>query len=391
MTTHVCTGIDVGTHHVKVVIAQLLNDSPLPRIIGTGISESRGLRHGYIINSDEVTQSVQQAVRQAEKKAGITVKEAFISIGGIGLESIRSKASCSISKGDDEISEDDLQRVVESCEQQIPSPRTQNRRIIHQIPICYRVDNERILGNPLGMKGLKLEADTLFITAFEPHVNDLVDAIENIDIEVIDVMASPLAAGLVTLSKSQKVAGCVLANIGAETVSIVVFENNVPISLETFSIGSSDVTNDIALGLKISLEEAQRIKHGEKHATSISQRKLNEIISARLSDIFELIDAHLKKIHRNQLLPAGAIITGGGSALPEIAERAKTSLELPARVGTIGSSQTSSHEITQATWAVAYGLTVFGFSSEAKLSHGPYSGIKRAWKLFIRWIKQFLP
>ena len=165
---------------------------------------------------------------------------------------------------------------------------------------------------------------TLLVTSLEQHLNDLVSAIENTGILVDDVMASPLAASLVMLSKTQKRAGCVLANIGAETVSIAVFENSIPISLKVFPLGSGDITNDIAIGLKIPLEEAERVKRGFTSNTNISKRKLDEIISARLSDMFGLIEAHLKSIKRNGLLPAGIIITGGGSGIADIEDLAKS-------------------------------------------------------------------
>jgi len=154
-----------------------------------------------------------------------------------------------------------------------------------------------VLGKPQGMRGTKLEVESLFITTFEQHLNDLVTAIENTGIAVEDIMASSLAASFVMLTKAQKRAGCVLANIGAETVSIVVFENSTPISIKVFPLGSNDITNDIALGLKIPLEEAEKIKRGGMSSANYSKRKLDEIIAARLTDIFELIQAHLKRFN----------------------------------------------------------------------------------------------
>jgi cell division protein FtsA len=204
-------------------------------------------------------------------------------------------------------------------------------------------------------------------------------------------MAAPIAAGFVTLTKSQKVAGCVLANIGAETVSIAVFENNIPTSLEVFPIGSTDITNDIALGLKVPLEEAEQIKIGVITGSSYPRKKLEEIIAARLSDIFELIEAHLKKIGRNGLLPAGIIITGGGSGLTSIDTLAKVYLKLPSRIGTL-SHLDSKSSFKDATWAVAYGLCIWGLHSD----EGPNIDntsvfFKNTWKKILQTIKQFLP
>ncbi len=231
------------------------------------------------------------------------------------------------------------------------------------------------------------EVESLFITAFEQHLNDLVAAIESIGIIVDDVMASPLAGSLVMLSKAQKRAGCVLANIGAETVSIVVFENNTPISLKVFPIGSNDITNDIALGLKIPLEEAEKIKRGAITNTTYSKRRLDEIVSARLTDIFELIDAHLKKIKRDGLLPAGVIITGGGSGIATVQDLARASLRLPSKIATLDPGQNG--KVRDASWAVSYGLCIWGMTGSEE-----ESGIniaKKTGSTLLNWFKQFLP
>jgi cell division protein FtsA len=196
---------------------------------------------------------------------------------------------------------------------------------------------------------------------------------------------------MVTLNKTQKIAGCILANIGAETVSIAVFENNIPSSLEVFPIGSTDITNDIALGLRVPLEEAEQIKIGAITGSSFPRKKLEEIISARLSDIFELIEAHLRKIGRNGLLPAGIIITGGGSGLNSLDILAKAALKLPSKIGTIGALDGKS-SFKDATWAVAYGLCLWGIHAE----EGPeldtsVEFMKNSWRGLARWFKQFLP
>jgi len=213
---------------------------------------------------------------------------------------------------------------------------------------------------------------------------------------VIDVVASPIAASFVTLSKSQKIAGCVLANIGAETVSIVVFENNIPISLEVFGLGGSDITNDIALGLKISLEEAESIKLGGITATSYSKKKLEEIVSARLGDIFDLIEVHLKKIDRSGLLPAGIIITGGSSSVGLIEDLARSYLRLPARIASLNigdglsPNKAGKFQIKNSSWSVAYGLCVIGnLPDEEGLGLKKHSQnlFKSLWQV----LKQFLP
>ena len=389
MADRIITGIDVGTYQVKVVIVRVTKNKgerSLPQIIGTGYAESRGLRNGYIINDTDVIRSVRSAVVQAEKAAGVEVKRAYVAMGGIGIDEITSRGEVITSRADSEITNVDLEKAMQDSEERILE-HIPNRKILHAIPLSYRIDGELVLGKPKGMRGTKLEVESLFITTFEQHLNDLVTAIENTGIAVEDIMASSLAASFVMLTKAQKRAGCVLANIGAETVSIVVFENSTPISMKVFPLGSNDITNDIALGLKIPLEEAEKIKRGSMSSANYSKRKLDEIITARLTDIFELIQAHLKKIQRDGLLPAGIIITGGGSGVATIQDIARAALKLPSRIATLDPGQNG--KIRDASWAVSYGLCMWGASDEEE---GNTVGIARKTKnSVLQWFSQFLP
>ena len=390
MRDRTIVGIDIGTYQVKVVVVKQSGkkspQAPLPQIIGTGYAESRGLRNGYIINEADVSRSVQAAVKQAEKASGIEIKKAYVSIGSIGLDEVFSHGEVITSRADSEITQADLDKAMQDSEERVQE-HIPNRKILHAIPLSFSVDNEPVMGRPHGLKGTKLEVESLFITTYEQHLHDLVNAIENVGIVVEDVMAAPLAASFVMLTKAQKRAGCVLANIGAETVSIAVFENSTPVSLKVFPIGSNDITNDIALGLKITLEEAEKIKRGGMSSTNYSKKKLDDIIAARLSDIFELIDAHLKKIKRDGLLPAGIILTGGGSGLASIQDLAKASLKLPSKAASLDPGQNG--KIRDASWAVAYGLCMWG-ASDIEESSG-LGMAKKAQNSLLSWLSQFLP
>jgi len=382
----IAVGIDIGTYQIKVVVAELLKEKnkTMPRIIGRGISESKGMRHGYIINQNDVIKSLEKAVNQAERSSGVKIRKAYVSIGGISLEGITSTGSTIVTKGDYEVTEIDVQKVVDSSENNI---QLLNKKIIHTIPIQFKLDDKKILGRPTGMKGKKLEVQTLFITYLRQHLEDLIQAVEAIGIEVEDIIAAPIASSIATLTKSQKIAGCILANMGSETVSIMVFENNIPISLETFPVGSTNITNDIALGLKIPLEEAEKIKTGSITGASYSKKKLDEIILARLTDIFELIEAHLKKIKRNELLPAGIILTGGGSGIATIEDLAKAYLKLPSKIATINFINNSTSRLKDSTWTVAYGLCVFGLTTSEE-SNGTKM-FKNMKDRTLRWLKNF--
>lgn len=389
--TTTVVGIDIGTYHVKVVAAECERGARgFPHVSSRGIAESKGLRHGYITNVHDVARSIKNALTMAHKGSGTPIKQVYLSFGGVGLEGIVSSGSVIVSRADLEITDLDAKRALEASEQSIPAPTALNRKVIHAIPLQHILDGKTVLGRPVGMKGAKLEVKTLFITALEQHLNDLIQATEDAGVEVLDVMAAPLAASLVTLSHAQKVAGCVLTNIGAETVSLVVFENNIPVSLQVFPIGGTDITHDIALGFQVPLEQAENLKRGTAPAGSVPKKKLEEIMTARLSDIFELIETHLKRIGRNGLLPAGIIITGGGSSIETIEDLARATLRLPSRMAVPNLSQTSKGEINNSSWSVAYGLCVWGCSAGDEESMG-LKLAKQTRSKMLEWIKQILP
>lgn len=374
MTRKINVGIDVGTYATKVVVSERLNDQPSSVVIGTGYAESEGLRRGYIVNFDEAVKSIRKAISEAERSSRIKIKRAYVSMGGISLESLVSHGTAVISRADGEVTELDVKKALEESEKSLGDLK--NKKIIHSVPVRFRLDGKEVMGRPAGLRGLKLEVKTLFIICLEQHFEDLIEAVENAGVEVVDVVASPIAAGLVSLNKKQRNVGCILVNIGSETVSIVVYENDTPISLDVFPIGSTDITNDMALGLKIDPEEAERLKLGGD-AEAYSRKKLEEIIEARLVDIFELIESHLKKIGRNGLLPAGIILTGGGSGLSTIEDLAKASLKLPVKVFGREIANQTKGRVKDSSWFVAYGLSVLSETGTAIEERGFINDLKR--------------
>ncbi len=393
MARHIATGIDVGTYQVKVVVAEFgrgEGGSLKHRILGSGLAESKGLRHGYIINGTDVTRSIKSAIQQAEKTAGISIKNAFLSVGGVGLDEIKSKGEAVNTRADAEITDQDLAKAEHDSKMRLSS-RMVNRHILHTIPLGYKIDGTPVLGRPQGMRGTKLEVENLFVTCFEQHLQDLISAIEDAGVDVIDTMASPIAGSFVTVSKQQKMVGCILANIGAETVSIVVFENGSPVSLKVFPVGGNAVTNDIALGLKISLEDAEQLKRGAIIGATFPKKKLEDIVSARLGDIFSLIDAHLRTLGKHGLLPAGIILTGGGSGTGAIEDIARLSLKLPSRIAYL--AKEDKMQLKDSTWAVAYGLTIWGMTGDDVTTPKETAGalMGRLVRKVVRGFKQFLP
>lgn len=390
MGQRTAVGIDVGTHQVRVVVARESHEKrgSATKIIGTGFAESKGLRHGYITNIPDVSRVVREAVLQAEETSGIKIRSAFVAVGGIGLDEMRSRGEIVIARADAEVTDLDVERALQAAEQNVAS-RLMNRRILHSIPLSYSIDGAEVLGRPQGMKGSKLSVEALFVTCLEQHVADLVEAIEGAEVSVADSMASPLAGSIVTVTNAEKRAGCVLANIGSETVSIVVFENGAPISLKVFKIGSLDITKDIALGLRISLDEAEQLKLGAVIGGTYPKKRFDDILSARLTDIFELIDAHLKKINKDQLLPAGIILSGGGAGVGPIRDIAESALKLPSK--TISLNNAQGGKIKDSSWAVAYGLTIWGLTGESGDTSAMKHAVGKLGGSIGNFFKQFLP
>ena len=240
------------------------------------------------------------------------------------------------------------------------------------------------------MIGTKLEVKALFVTCSNLHFEDLLEVITLAGIDPIDVIASSEAGSRIALSTKQKIVGCGLVNIGSETVSFSVFENETLVSLYTFSIGGADITNDIALGMKISLENAERFKLGNI-GEDFSKKKLDEIIEARLFDIFELIENHLKKIKRNELLPAGIVFIGGGANIQSLEEISKSVLKLPSKIGSTEIFGNIKTKLRDPSWFTALGLLIQD-NEDTSYPKGSFENIFKNLKSILKSnIKQLMP
>lgn len=388
MIRNISIGIDVGSSMTRVVVGEFLKGEKNPRIIGAGESETRGIRHGYVVNFADAANSVKKAVSMAEKTSGLKIKRAFIGVGGVTLRSEISSGEAVISKANGEVTNLDINKALEDGENSLKLGN--NKKVIRIFPISFRLDGKEVLGRPEGMRGSKLEVKTLFVTCSIQHLEDLLEVIALAGIEPVDIVASPIGASHIALSDRQKIVGSALVNIGSETVSLAIFENGSLISLYTFSIGSSDITNDIALGLKIPLEKAENFKLGNIYG-DYPKKKLEEIIEARLSDIFELIENHLKKIKRSGLLPAGIVWIGGGANTSGLEELSKSILKLPSRVGHTEIFGNSKTKLRDSSWFTALGLIISNKDGE-EYSEGSFSDIFKDLRNAIKSItRQLLP
>ena len=352
MIRNISIGIDMGSATIRVVVGQMSKGEKNPKIIGVGEAPASGMRHGYVVNLGEAVSSVKSAVQAAEKTSGIRIKRAYVALSGVTLKSEVSAGLSIITKSDGEVTSLDLNKALEECEENL---NLNNKKVIQVVPLSYRLDGKEVLGRLEGMRGNKLEVRALFITYSVQHLEDLLGALAEAGVEAIDIVPSGLSASYIAMTEKEKIVGGALVDIGAEKVSVSVFENGTLASIHTFSIGGADITNDLALGMKIPLETAESLKLGNI-IEEYSKKKLEEIIEARLSDIFELIDNHLKKIKRSELLPAGIVWVGGGANIPGLVELSKSALRLPARVASTEIFGSAKTKLRDPAWFSALGL-----------------------------------
>lgn len=383
---HTITGIDLGTASTKVVICEV-TDSRSVKVIGRGVAPSRGIKGGYISNVSEAVESLKAAVAQAETEASARVTHAYVAVGGIGVDEQRISTEITLGKHARAVTEDDVQYAISlartKAEQQVS-----NKRIIHEIPLSMTLDGAHTLGSVVDQKGKLLTAEVLFVFAHEQHIDKTIETCEEANIEVIDVMASPLAASLVLLNKMQKTAGCALLMLGADTTAVAVFDEGLPVSVKVLPFGSQYITDELALTMKISLDEAERLKKNYHTQLTHPRKKVALVVERKIKDVLKRVALHLKTVPHGQLLPAGIYLSGGGAHLYHLVEFTKSTLKLPVA---FAETRTSGQRTNQKELlcAVAHGMCIFGFEQERE--QAPSVSPRVFLTKMSRWLKQFLP
>lgn len=345
-------GLDIGTATVRAVIAELPKEGGVPRVIGVGTAPSVGIRRGIVVQPEEVAKTVNIALSAAEHMAGVPAEEVTASISGTELFSQVAQGVVAVGKSDGEVTEEDLERLIE--ETQMRTVLSPNKEILHVVPQSYRLDDEANIKDPLGLKGVRLEVSALVIGTASNHLKNLTRSLELAGIGGHHFIAEPLASAEAVLSPKQKELGVVVVNFGASTTTLSVFEDGDLLHLAVLPMGGAHVTNDIAIGLRTSIEVAEALKREYGHAVPhevnkkeeidlgdfdsqetdlVSRHHIAEVIEARLEEILHYVNLELKGINREALLPAGVVLTGGGALIPGMVELAKRKLRLPAQIG----------------------------------------------------------
>jgi cell division protein FtsA len=408
-------GLDVGTHTIRVVIGKQESELGAPSIIGVGEAYSQGIRRGVIVDIDEAVSSVTEALEKAERMTGLSISHAVVSVGGAHITSHESHGVVAVARADGEITENDVVRVV-AASQAISIPP--NREIIHVIPKTFTVDGQTGIKDPVGMSGIRLEVDSHIIQASVPFIKNLTKCIMQTGLDIDDLVLSPLAAAQAVLNKKQKELGSAVIDLGGGTTGMVVFEEGDLLKSSVLQIGASHITNDLAIGLRTSVETAEKVKLQYAVAQSkdvkkdleidlskidkteegkVSLKHVSEIIEARLEETFDFINKELKSINRDGQLPAGVILTGGGAKLPGIVDLAKKQLRLPVTIGMPGTVVTVIDRVNDPAFSTAVGLVLwaqeFLLGSSGKSTNRLTKRImdNEVADKIKKWFKSFLP
>lgn len=347
-------GIDIGSGNLRAVGAVRHEGVKYPVVVATFKKSIDGVDRGTIIDEREVSQSISDAVIALEEQSGLTTLHTLVSLGAVGLSSSHTSGYAQVSRGDASVTDLDIENAIKDGNRTIPDIR--NKAIVHAIPMDYKVDGNKIQGAIIGVRGNKLETKTLFVTYPLQCMNVLKKTLESAEIRVTDIVAGPIAESIPLLTKKQKIAGVALINIGQAVTSLLVYEKNIPLLVSTIPVGGDDITKDIALGMKITLEEAEDMKCG-RATYAYSKRRVEEIIEARLEDLCVKITKELMRIQRSELLPAGIIVCGSTSLIPRLEFVFRNELRLPIKIITNELVKITGDTLRDSGWARSYGLT----------------------------------
>lgn len=389
MKDNIIAGLDIGSTSIRLVVAQKISglSGEELQIIGAVSGPTSGVSRGVVNSIEETTSSISEILEKAERLVGVPITRVWVSINDPHIKCEKSKGVVAVGRSDGEINENDVSRAIEAA-RALAVPV--NYEILHVIPIKFAVDNQADIKDPIGMNGIRLEVEVLIVQGLGTQIKNLTKAIYRTGLEIEDLVIAPLAAAEAVLSFKQKDLGVVLINMGSSTTSIAVYEERNLIHTAVLPIGSEHITSDIAIGLRAPINLAERIKCeygvaisdniGEKEEidirelvkeeevnddiSSISKKYLADIISARVEEIFEKIDAEFKKIDRSGMLPAGAIIVGGGARLTDIVEAAKRKLRLPAAVGVAKNINVIIDKVRNPEFLTALGLVIWGANED---------------------------
>lgn len=411
-------GLDIGSSAIRLAVGQVVSRGGKDlttdlQILGASSVPSAGVSKGVISSIEDVVSSISACLESAERMVGVPVDNVWVGISGLHIISQNSKGVIAVSKVDNEISDEDVRRAIDAS-RAIATPL--NYEVLHVLPRNFSIDGEGSIKDPVGMTGIRLEVDSQIILGSASQIKNLTKAVYRAGLNIEDLVLGILAAAEAVVTPRQKEIGVLVVNIGVSTTSLVVFEEGEIIHTAILPLGSENVTKDIAIGLRTSMDIAEAVKVefggclpglvskreeidlsvlGGVEQEMIKKQYVDEIIEARVEEILQKIDAELHRIKRSALLPSGVVFTGGGSKLNGLTELAKKQLRLPAVLGYPMNLQSVTDKVNDLSFTTAVGLVKWGSSMQGAWSTGGNSGgMKRvgaAGTQLKKWIKALIP
>lgn len=379
--SHYAVGIDIGTKNVRCVIGHIDTTTGTPKIIGVGQAPNSGMRKGVITHLNGPAAAIDAALDAAERMSGHRVHAAVLGTNGAHLISTKADGMVAVNAASGEVTEDDIARLESvATVGKVPA----NREILEVVPYEYRLDGQDNIKNPIGMTGTRLELRANVVSGMVPHLANVHKLAEMSNIEAVRIMPTSLAAAHAVLSEAQMENGVAVIDIGAATTGVSVFEEGDLQHLAVIPMGSQNVTNDLAIGLKIDLEVAEKVKlqHAElggettgvvdvkhdKQTQAFHRAEVAEIIEARYEEIFELVAKELKKAGGISKMPSGAVLVGGGARVKGLAEFAKEQIGLAVKIGGPQDYAGMTDDIKGPEYAAAIGLMLATAHAERRSS-----------------------
>ena len=421
---NVFVGIDVGSSKISTIIAS--SEEEKLTVIGVSTVDSKGIRKGQVVDIDEAVSAIGQSLELAERMAGVSVSSCLVSVGGVHISSINSRGVVAVAGGENEINDDDVRRVVEAAQAiSVPS----SREIIHVIPRDYIVDSQEGIKDPVGMTGVRLEVETHIITGATTSIRNLVKCIQHVGVDVEALVFSGIASAESTLTDTEKELGVALVDIGGGTTDVALFVDGSIAHSAVIPIGGKNITNDLAIGMRSSLESAEKIKIALSEKTDrktkaedeeternkrsetldvskigitedlgvLSKKTLIEgIIKPRLTEIFTLVGMEIKRAGFAGMLPAGVVITGGAASTMLLNQVGKEVLRMPVRTALPDSVGGLIDEISSPAYSAPVGLLLYGQKVSASMTRPGISlpkakNLTDVLKKLASWMRSLLP
>lgn len=411
-------GLDLGSSHVRVAVAQPLpgeDGKPRLHVIGAVALRSEGVHKGTVSSMEEAVSSISKVLERAERMTGVPLNTAWVSIAGQNILVQESRGVVGVTRPDGDIREDDVARAMEAA-RTVATPS--NYEILHVIPKSFTVDGQRGIKDPVGMNGIRLEVDALIIQALSSHIKNLTKSVYRTGLDIEDLVYAPLATAEAVLTQRQKELGVCVVNIGSGSTSMAVFEEGDLIHTAVLPIGGDRVTSDIGTILRVPPEIAETVKLTYGHAVPdavdrkhtfmlkelgadvdevVKRRFIAEIVESRVEELFEAVDAELRKVDRSGMLPVGVMLTGGGAKLEGIADVARRVLRLPCAIGVPVSVSSVIDEVHDPSFATAIGLATWGYTIKGMQSNrfggllNKFKSVDKVAEQISKWFKSLVP